>query len=105
MIFLIDALGGAADLDAFRPVGIEGAVSVVLRLAATATTAPAIAVAATLALHAFEISHSSLDLLGIREKRTITAADIIRQGFVVRVPGGDNARDLDSVSASTPVVR
>lgn len=56
LIFLIDVLSGPADLYAVGPIGIERAVGVVLRLAATAA-APAVTVAVTLTLYAFEISH------------------------------------------------
>ena len=58
LVFLIDVLRRAADFDALRTVGIKGAIGVVLWLAAaTAGAGPAIAVAPTLALHSFEISH------------------------------------------------
>src|SRR5207302_9328672 len=56
LVLLIDVLGGAADLDPVRPVGIEGAVGVVLRLAAAASAATA-AIAAPLTLHTLDISH------------------------------------------------
>jgi hypothetical protein len=56
LVFFIDALGRATNLDAVGTVRIEGPVGVMLlRLAATA--AAAAIVAAALALHALEISH------------------------------------------------
>jgi hypothetical protein len=70
LILLEHVLSGAADLDAVGPVGLERAVGVVLRLAASAA-AP---IAAALPLHTFEISHvfqqsdrrSGLALISVR---------------------------------------
>jgi len=55
LVLLEDRLGVAAHLYAFGPVGIEGPVCVLLRLAASAPAAPA-----ALTLHALEISHYAL---------------------------------------------
>lgn len=60
LVLLIHVLGGAANLDAVRPVGIEGPVCVVLRFATAATAA---AIAAPLTLHTLEISHALGNLL------------------------------------------
>jgi hypothetical protein len=73
LIFLIDVLSGPADLDPVGPVGIERAVGVVLRLAATtapATTA-AVTVAVTLALYTFEISHVFLTCCANRRGQVV----------------------------------
>ena len=54
LVFFEDVLGVAAHLHAVRAIGVEGPVRVLLlRLAAAAT-----AIAAALALHTLEISHS-----------------------------------------------
>ena len=63
LIFLVDALGGAADLDALGAIGVEGAVGVVLLLAAVITAAAGTAIASALALHALEITHRVENLL------------------------------------------
>ena len=57
LVFLENELRIAAHLDPFGAVGIEGAVGVLCRLAASATITATAAVAPTLALHTFEISH------------------------------------------------
>jgi hypothetical protein len=59
LIFFVDGLGGASHLYTLGPIGIEGAVGVVLRFSAIAA---AISAAPTLTLHTLEISHV-LDLL------------------------------------------
>ena len=56
LVLFVNALGGAAHLDALGTVRIEGPVGVVLLRLAAATRSAAI-VAAALALHALEISH------------------------------------------------
>ena len=66
LVFFVDPLGGASNLDPLGAVGIKRPIGIVLRLtpatATAATTAAAIAVAAALALHTLEISHA-FDLL------------------------------------------
>ena len=57
LIFLKNALGGTAYLDALGTVGVEGTVGIVLRLAAVAATAARAAIAPALPLHAFKITH------------------------------------------------
>jgi hypothetical protein len=59
LVLFVDVLGSAADFDVVRPVGIECAVGIVLRLAAAApiTAATAAATAVALTLHPLEISH------------------------------------------------
>src|ERR1022692_1032904 len=87
LIFFIDGLGGASHLHTLRPVGIEGAVGVVLRFSAIAA---AISAAPTLTLHTFEISHvlstccapPSSPMFGRipQGSRTVSAGWIARKG-------------------------
>ena len=60
LVFFEDVLGVAADLRAFRPVGIERPVGVLLLGLPAATAATAAAIATALTLHTLEISHYSL---------------------------------------------
>ncbi len=55
LVLFEDVLGGSAHLDAFRTVGVEGPIGVLLL--GLAPAASATAVAPTLALHTLEISH------------------------------------------------